>query len=225
MNIVTRRHWHKKTVYLKEYESPALLDLIENIDQLSCPVHYLKEGDTTTVMRVEVNDKTWVIKKYNLINMWSRIKRALTLSRAARSWRFSFLLRCLEIKTPSPIAFIENAWGPFRKESYFISEYIPGVTALDYFSKFTSKEEEMIVMANKLLRQIKLLFQAGVTYGDMKASNFIINPEGVFFVDLEGMRRYKNSFLFKRAKMRDIKRFKKNWKEMPLCQEIFFSLT
>ena len=75
-----------------------------------------------------------------------------------------------------------------------------------------------------IVMQIKKMFSAKITHGDMKATNIILHNEQAVFVDLDSVRLHYKMSKFNQAKSKDIKRFMKNWQSMPRLKAIFAKL-
>ena len=59
-------------------------------------------------------------------------------------------------------------------------------------------------------------------HGDMKATNFIVDPAGkLWLIDLDGMRRYRTGPLLRAERRKDLARFMRNWQERPEVAAIF----
>lgn len=214
---VTRKLENKKIAYRVSLESSDFLYFLSTIEEQFSKhdIQYLKKGDTTTVIRVEYNKNPWVIKRYNRVGWWGKIKRAVTTSRARRCWHYSQKLLQLGIHTPTPIAYVEQRKGPFCLESYGITEFISGQDALSYFNQNPNQQ-----YAQKVMQEIEKMFAAHITHGDMKATNILLADNKVYFLDLDAMRQHTNEKSFQRAKQKDIRRFEKNWKT-PEIKQLF----
>ena len=206
-----------KKLYLKHYpdtkshrisgQLPKELSSLQEVEKLflNPNVCYLKQGDTTTVIKVVLNEQAYVIKRYNVVNVWAKIKRALATSRAERCWNFSQILRKVGIATPKIFSYFEKRKYGFKQESYLVMAFLPGEDLRDLFKIKDELEKNRI--RNAVMLDMEKLFSRHITHGDMKLTNFIYNKEKVFFIDLDGMRRHRFSFRLSRAIQKDIARF------------------
>jgi len=220
---VTHKLSYHKVVYLKKDETDDLLAFLQNIESYfyDKAVKYLKKGDTTTVILVCIGDKQWVVKRYNLLNRWVRLKRLFAPSRAKRCWQMSHDLQKMNVNTPAPIAYVERKYGPFRQEAYFISEFVSGMHAQDYFKDKKRDQKEMEVIARKITSAINKMFSENITHGDMKATNILLSDDKIYFIDLDAMKRHDSFYGFQRAKRKDVKRFMKNWQHDEAVSKLF----
>src|SRR5690606_11131714 len=84
----------------------------------------LKSGNTCTVALAEINGRKMVVKRYNIKSFCHRLGRLWRSSRAADSWVNAHRLLMYGISTPTPVALLEQRFGPLRGRAYFIAEYI-----------------------------------------------------------------------------------------------------
>lgn len=214
-------HHHKKfkKFYIcnKDYLTPTFEALLENPDAFFNE-KILKEDETftTSVALVTIDARPIVIKRYNIKSFWHGLKRAIQPSRAARCWHYSHMLHRHCIDTPKPIAMIEKRFGPFRRQAYFISEYIEGADGFTVFRDQPVDAATTAIYATRIMELIHRLHKNLITHGDLKASNFIFHDAKPFMIDLDAMRQHKNFYRAKRKIQKDRKRFLLNWENLPV---------
>lgn len=213
--------WRNFTVSDKAYDSPALKSLLEDPDRTMASGEPLKLGNTATVVRVAIDGRTFVIKRYNIKNRRHAIKRAFRPTRAAVSWRNAHRLLFYGIASPRPIALIERRFGPIRRTAYFITEHIGGSDCRAFFNDSAADHRRREVIADQVAALLQQLYLHRISHGDLKASNFLIGEDAVFLIDLDAMKEHSLHFRFRRRRQRDIKRFFKNWKASPAVAAMF----
>lgn len=198
---------------------------LNNLDKLFSGknINYLKQGGSSTVIKIALNDKEIVIKRYNIKNFLHGMKRAFRRTRASRSWAMSHLLQIYGIDTPTPIAFFENRIGPIRRTSYFICEFMPGPNLLDYFTGETKLSGEKKYIADQAITLLEKLGKAGIYHGDMKATNLIVNNKKIYLLDLDAVSWYQSAARFKPYHQKDLKRFLRNWQQDSEIYQYFSS--
>jgi hypothetical protein len=67
----------------------------------------LKNGRSSTVIRVNLDGLELVVKRYNMKNIWHRLRRALRHTRAHQSWRLAQKLNLFYVNTAKPVAYLE----------------------------------------------------------------------------------------------------------------------
>ena len=112
---------------------PEGLALLKDLDGAIRNGVLIKDGNSATIARVEVDCQQWVIKRYNIKNFWHWLKRCWRPSRAAVSWRNAHLLEQLGIETPAPIAMLEQRWGWLRGRAYYVSQCIDAIERKEHY--------------------------------------------------------------------------------------------
>ena len=179
----------------------------------------LKQGRTCTLFHYLVDDSNWVIKRYNIKSWWHGVSRAFRMTRAAHSWQNANWLQALHIPTASPIGILQKKWGTLRRQSYFVMEYLPGESLYTYLTTKNATDCKHII--EKTASVLKALQSSRVSHGDLKADNLWVYDQELYLLDLDSLRYYRNQFFFRRAFNRDLKRFFKNWQEVPALAQQF----
>lgn len=210
-------HFFSTTVYDKEVESPEFMQLLQNPESAfkQAGAEYLKQGRSATIVKIKVDNKIMVVKRYNIKNIWHRLRRCLRTTRAAMSWQFSHLLRLSGIQTAKPLAFVDKHFMGLRGRSYFIMEYVAGKNIGDYFSDYQAGEPRFTKTAERVMALLDNLAELQISHGDLKKTNIVIKNDHPVLLDLDGMKIHKNRWAGQRACEKDIKRFMKNWENRP----------
>ena len=202
-------------VVRREFEDEAMLGFVADPDASISSSRLLKDGRSSTIGFIKVGNKGLMAKRYNIKDFAHSLRRCFRPTRASVSWVNAHRLRLIGIPTPMPIAFVEKRWGPFRSTSYFISEYIEGINAHEFFRSGQYQAPDLSASIEHFISLFQSLADARVSHGDMKATNFILAENKIFVTDLDSMREHRFEWLFRRAFERDIKRFMKNWEDLP----------
>lgn len=201
----------------------ALQALVDDADALMAQGQMLKDGDSTTVVAVELDGHRYVIKRYNIRNAWYALRRFFRPTRAWYCWRNAHMLQLLGIKTPRPVMMMERRWGPLRRTAYFVTEWVEGPDAQQVLSPAQVGSAQPGVWTT-LMERFSELFRRfrdyRVVHGDCKATNFIIADEQVYVIDLDAMRREPGEGRFRKYHARDLKRFAANWQSDKNASEL-----
>lgn len=167
----------------------------------------LKDGNSAKVFLIDTAIGRLVVKQYINKDWLRKLRRALQMSRAKRSWLFSHALQFAGIKVPEPIAVIEKKTGPFTSQSWFISREQSGTDLLSTW--------QQLPPTDTLLQQVGELAQAltvsRISHGDMKATNFIVADDNIYVIDYDGCRQHNNGSSLKQAQAKDWRRLRANW--------------
>ena len=188
-----------------------LLPILDDPDYHMAKGELLKDGNSATVALVKTDNRSLVIKRYNLKGPGHAIRRAFRKSRAWTAWSNAYRMEFLGIRSLKPIAMIENRVGAIRGTAYLITEYIEGVDALECLRNTKKPNGELEALAGILHE----LSESKISHGDLKATNFLMAEGGPVIIDLDAMREHKTQASFHRAFSKDLDRFMQNWQDQP----------
>lgn len=212
----------------RELYTEQMTVALQNPDALISEGHLLKNGNTATVARVDIAGQPYVLKRYNIKKPVHALIRSFIWSRAAVSWRNGLILEMLGIPTAKSYALIEERWGPMRRRSYLLSEYIEAPQAWNIFENEQIEEDDKKAWAKKIGDLFLLLKHSQISHGDLKAQNILCPIEGPIFIDLDGMQTGQSYTGFSRQFKKDIQRFQISWplkwKENPYFKEFALRL-
>jgi tRNA A-37 threonylcarbamoyl transferase component Bud32 len=178
-----------------------LLPLLADEAELFSRGEMLKSGNSATVVRVDGPTRC-VVKRFNIKSPAHGVRRMLRLMpRYRRAWVWGQLLRFLEIPTARPLALLERRYGPLRGVAFLIQEDLAG----EHLLAEVSERGLTDARCEEITGLLGLLKRAGISHGDMKATNFVIHRDRVHLIDLDAMRFDAGG---SRA---DVQRFLDNW--------------
>lgn len=216
LTVINTRLINKRVVYESALMSTEIVRFIADPDSFIADGDILKDGDTTTVVKINIDGHALVLKRYNQVGFWRSFRRAFTASRAHRCWRNALVLARLGVWTPKPYVLLEETqfWVLVRR-AFLVTEYVDADTVqvqLQQPNSFTSVEQ--LVTAFSCLFDV--MHGSKISHGDMKASNFIYRNGKLWVLDLDSMKQYKLDFLFQIRFKKDASRFMKNWRDSHL---------
>ena len=192
----------------RDLASPSMIDLMADPDRLfersDCVI--IKDQRKIKVGRapLEWGGKKIVvyIKRYNAFSLRYRLQSIFACSGAEKSLRGAAALSAIGIATARPVAAIEQRTAGMLLKSFYLSEEIKdGKTADAYWKEklATLPTRKGAQRRRRFLQHLAGLFSRmhnhDVYHNDLKDANILIAPqsgaleEGVFLLDLEGVRR------------------------------------
>jgi serine/threonine protein kinase len=182
----------------------------------------LRSQKASVVVKVKLENRWLILKRFNLSgSLWTRTKRFFFNSKAAVCWHNAHRLSLMQIPTPIPIAFLEKRFGSFHGAAYFISEYIDGHLAKQYFEQINIDQNNLVCIVDKIVDIISRLATKCISHGDLHANNFIIKNNEVYLFDLGGMHQHLIPCRWQRALRKDCRRFLQCWNDNPRLLSIF----
>jgi len=205
---------------LSQLDVSSVSSISDQLDELINETsQVLKDGDSTSVVQLNLPSQAWVIKRYNARNFQHHFSRAVRSSRAQRCWSMSFKFMSAGLNVAPPVMMYEERFGPLRMGAYFINEKLSGEELLTVFPLMNSTQKKQVV--DQVYDVFAKMRNAKITHGDMKATNILWVDEQLYFIDLDAAQEHYFNFSFTRKRAKDKKRFLKNWKDQPELLALF----
>lgn len=181
----------------------------------------LKSGNTCTVQEFEYEERSYVLKRYNLKPLPTRLRRCMKESRAMKSWSNAWCLLTAHIPTARPVAVYEEQRGALPGRSYLLMEAVEGQLLTERMA-LIEDPAEVIRIVDSVAGVWRALANIRAVHKDMKASNWIIDneSEAVIF-DLDALELGLPTPLFLRGHKKDFRRFMKNWSGNTMLEQQF----
>lgn len=188
-------------------------------------VVYLKKGRSSTVIKTVLDGKTVVIKRYNLKDIWHRLRRMWRSTRAELSWRLAQKLSLFQVNTPTPLAYVESYWFGFHGKSYFVMEHIEGQDVKQFLAPFEKEPYRAASAMQRICKLLHSLQQLELTHGDLKSSNIIITAdEQPYLIDLDGAKEHFTLAGLRTAWREERQRFLQNFDDLPALHQVLLRL-
>ena len=196
---------------IRRDQQAALLPVLEQADALLDQGHLYKTGGAATVGRVQVQDRTLLIKRYNIKHLLHWCKRFWRPSRAWHAWVEGNRLRFLGIATPQPLAVLERRWLWLRREAYLVTEHLSGPDLIECFAPHVDTGEVPAEQLAALQQLFTDLLRERISHGDLKGHNLFWHNGQWALIDLDAMCQHRSDSSFAAAHARDRERLLRNW--------------
>ncbi len=195
-------------LYSKRAGIEELLDgLLADPDRLLEEGQIFKAGNTVRAARIELNGKSYFLKRFNCKGLGYSIKNAFRRSRAVRSWLVSWGFRHRSLPVPEPLICLEERRLRLLGRSYLLFEFVEQTESL---AKVWPRLD-VCVRKGLLVRMALMLGRMhlfGGLHGDLKWSNILVRGqkgEELYLIDLDGSKIVGPGK--HRAKRKDLERF------------------
>lgn len=189
------------------FEGQNCISFMQNLDIQMEAGQILKTGNTCFVSRLRTGTHDLVIKRYNYKGFRHSLRHTLKGSRARKCWLFGHRLFYAGIAAARPLAFVEQRKHGLVRQSYIINEYVEGPDIQTYLQNPKTGRDEH----DKIIRQAEHLLEdladCGLTHGDMKPINILVQEGKPVLIDLDSVRRHRFSFVLKYYKRKMILSF------------------
>lgn len=211
--------WFARRVVAQNYIEQLPLNVSGMNAALQTKESLLKDDRTTTVARLDIDNQSLVIKRYNPRSHWHKIKRALRRTRADRCWQMSYALAEAGLNVAHPILMLEQRFGPIRLNAYFVNELLEGEELMTALPRMGAEDQQLVKQA--IAEAFDKMKHAMITHGDLKASNLIWKDSKLYFIDLDAAQVHRSNSTWLKANKKDRKRFLKNWNNSPELLALF----
>lgn len=187
-------------------------------DLFSPNAQLLKAGDSIRNALVQLSDaekktnpEKIFVKEFRSKNTLHALKPRFSRHRAEIAWQISWHLLDEGIPVPEPEGYLLKKSGPFYRKGYFFSKALPdcnSLATLAWTSRELSTRLDSGGLVEDLARGIAALHDCGVTHGDLKWSNILVDEKDnkLWFVDLDSAKLHTH-FLGPPTVARDLARF------------------
>ncbi len=216
---IVEKYWDKRIIAHNADALEKLENIIQDVEGLfeSKDVHWLQNSRSQALIRHRLTTgEDLVIKKYKIRNLDKRIRRAVTPSRAYRSWLGARRLEQIGLPTPKPWLVMENRFGPFRGMAYLFCEYCDGRSMIESYVTGTNSTRENMEAA--IARMFVRLREHRISHRDTKDSNFLWSGDKLWILDLDSIRYHRTALSAVQGSRRDVNLFVKSWHRHPDVQ-------
>jgi tRNA A-37 threonylcarbamoyl transferase component Bud32 len=183
---------------------------------------WLQRNPSQSVARMDLQGAVLVLKRYAPMRFRKRFRRAVTASRAARSWKAAERLRALGLSTPRPLMMLEERFGPLRGKAWLLTEFCPG-TAFAQAYRGASKAQRKR-MDKEVKRLFLVLRENRISHRDPKLENLMWHRNALWVLDLDSVRYHRTTAGTVRGSKRDRWIFLRGWRDEPEIHQHFARL-
>jgi len=200
-------------IWKRDRSGSDLQAFIANPDAFMESADILKAGNSATVVRAVMDDREVVIKRYNIKDRKRLLRRAFKRSRARNAWLSAWLLSYAGIPTPRPVCLLEHRRFGMNTRAWLVTDAVAG-DLLD-----SRHLQDQPARQAALAAIVRTMAAAGISHGDMKATNFMVQDQQLCLIDLDAMRWHSSLRAAHNALKRDVDRFLRNWRDKPAVQQ------
>jgi tRNA A-37 threonylcarbamoyl transferase component Bud32 len=216
--VVQQQGWY--VAHQRKIDAAWLEGFKSAPDSVMVKGELIKDGNSATVVRCKMADRSVIIKRYNIKNIGHRVRRLLRETRASNAWRAAHLLQMAGIQTPEPLVLLEQRRGPLRGVSYLVTADAGGEEMMDAYRQRDPSASEL-----EAVREIfRVMGELQLCHGDFKAKNFLVTDSGIQLIDLDVLHAVSSPSRFARCALQDKERFLRNWYAHPAMESRFKTL-
>ncbi len=224
--VCRRRTLRRRLEHVYDLDDAMVQRLWSDAESVFAQARVIKEGNRSVVARLDGPNGPMLLKWYLPQGLFHMLTHAWSPSRARWSWRMGWLIRAAGVRTPRPLAIVEERCGPLVRRAVLVTEFIDGRDLHQVATDANVSRELLDDLAAQLRELWRRLGAARITCDDIKANNFMIDKGGaMWLVDLDGARRWPRGGafdrIFRRKRSKDRESFINRWVEHSQARELF----
>jgi tRNA A-37 threonylcarbamoyl transferase component Bud32 len=168
--------------------------LADNPDDLfAFATQHLKDSKRSRVSIIDVNGKTYILKRYNLKNVLHKLRRRCQPSVAWKTWKATHLLAERGVLTPRILAALDLRNAAGYQGTFALYEYLAQAQdSTSMIKRYFLNPSTRQFLLKKMAACLWELHQRGVYHGDAKVNNFIWDEKNgeihMYVIDLDSVR-------------------------------------
>ncbi|WP_290536426.1 MULTISPECIES: lipopolysaccharide kinase InaA family protein [Alcanivorax] len=168
-------------------EDQPLIDALLNtgLDTLLENCERLKDGNSATVGRVQIQGESLVIKRYNVKSAWKKLARQFK-SRARNSWLNATYLGLVQIPTPRAVCYLSSKQSGLTDREYLVCRNVEGRMLPEICEAGGPLRDQALSQMADFFAVMRLM---AFSHGDSKYTNFLFQDGQLQVLDLDGMSR------------------------------------
>jgi tRNA A-37 threonylcarbamoyl transferase component Bud32 len=185
----------------------------------------LKDSRSSTVAEIDVtvNGRPCraIYKRFRVTAWCDPWLNLLRPSEALRSWVHGQGLRERCLPTPRPLAVFHRRRRGLQREGYLLTEKVPAAADLHAhlagLGGRDAAERRAVLLRRRIDEAAKLvreLHRRQLSHRDLKAANLLVNPAGLWLIDLVGVRLHRR--LPRRRRVQNLARLNASFHQSPL---------
>jgi len=188
-----------------EQAQGAILEALERFPTNAVETYWTHRR--STVGRVSIDGRSFLIKRYNAAKPSARLRRLLGVNPARRAWKSATVMGQLGIATPAVLGIVTaGRRGRLRPGTYLVTEYLPAQTSDVFLGAGLIPRERKRAVADRILQAVQRLHRHGYVHGDLKGKNILVSDDVPYFIDLDTLGRPRWGFSRRRGQKNDCAR-------------------
>ncbi len=207
------KHWH--IYYSPKLNLEWLRDLLVHEVPLSRKEsdNVLASDDSSAILKLESDSGFVAARYYFKSTLKKKISSTVRQSEACVSWFYGHHLMVNQIRTPAPLAMMEERKIGVCLRSWYLSESDDSIDCESYYVHNQSITPAMANIVSAIVDLFISLRECHLSHGNIKAGNILISPTGPSLTGNEKMAFHANARKAEKMFRYDIETFMDSWDE------------
>lgn len=156
----------------------------------------MRKTHLKSAVRIEHAHRTYVLKHYFERSLHFSITKTMKGTQAQCAFELGCKLANAGIKTPRPMAYIDNLRQKLRRDCYLLYPYVEGESLRGSINEGYMNDDDIAGAALQIRELWQRLTEMRVGLHDANAGNFIVSTKGeLWLIDLDDSRIHRNPLI------------------------------
>jgi hypothetical protein len=191
------RHSGSRTMHYNNALPDKLIDALwERPEEVIAGGRVMRQTPWRSAVLVESGSQAFVMKQYFSRSLRFCVKQTILGSQALRSYKVGCALADAGVRTPRPVACIDNRWRGLQRDCFLLYPHVEGACLRSSISFGQLNDTDIAKAWNQLQTLWEQLTALRVGLKDANTGNFIITAEGtLWLIDLDDSCIHRSAIL------------------------------
>lgn len=180
------------------YNASLPAELVEELwecpDEVIASGEVLRQTQLRSAVLVDSGLQTYVMKQYFPRSLRFSVKQTVLGSQAWRSYKVGCALADAGVRTPRPVACIENRWRGLQRDCFLLYPHVDGISLRSSINLGYMSDADIARAWNQLQTLWEQLTSLRVGLKDANTGNFIVTSNGtLWLIDLDDSCIHRSS--------------------------------
>lgn len=158
----------------------------------------MRKTHLKSAVKIEYGSRSYVMKHYFERSLAFALKKTLRGTQARNAFELGCTLADAGIKTPRPMAYVDNIREGLRRDCFLLYPFVEGLSLRSAINEGHMDDADVARAIDQVEELWNRLIELRVALYDANAGNFVVSPKGeLWLIDLDDSRI--RSALFARA--------------------------
>lgn len=146
----------------------------------------MRKTHLKSAVKVEFGSRSYVMKHYFERSLAFALKKTLRGTQARNAFELGCTLADAGVKTPRPMAYVDNLREGLRRDCYLLYPFVEGMSLRSAINE-GHMDDEAVAKATEQVEELwDRLIELRVALYDANTGNFIVSPKGeLWLIDLD----------------------------------------
>ena len=170
--------------------------LWERPDEVLAAGDVMRKTHLKSAVRIAHESRSYVLKHYFERSLAFAVKKTLRGTQARNAFELGCTLADAGIKTPRPMAYVDNLRQGLCRDCYLLYPFVDGLSLRSSINEGHMNDDDVAKAADQVEKLWNRLTELRVGLRDANTGNFIVSPKGeLWLIDLDDSRIHRSALV------------------------------